>query len=58
MEYCEKEFFFRFFAGVLHRSAELAIVTALRSFVEDLLRKCSGNKLKTSDKQGYSCIQF
>lgn len=54
MKYYKKIFFFCF-AGVSHRSAELVLVTALRSFVEDLLRKCSGNKLKAGDTQRYDC---
>ncbi|XP_055309470.1 YEATS domain-containing protein 2 [Sitodiplosis mosellana] len=37
--------------GVLHRSAELAFATVLRSFLEDLLRKCSGNKQRTTNSQ-------
>lgn len=37
-------FFFGHFAGVMHRSSELVLTVALRSFMEDLLRKCSANK--------------
>lgn len=42
---------FDFIIGVMHRSSELMLAIALRSFVEDLIRKSCGNKLRTNISQ-------
>lgn len=52
------QYFFRIFAflckiGVSHRSTELVLVTALRSFVDDLLRRCVANKMKSNTGNRY-----
>lgn len=41
------------FPGMSHRSAEFVLATALRSFVDDLLRKCIANKMKSSNNGRY-----
>lgn len=45
-------------SGILHRSAEVAFATALKSFVEDLLRKCCANKHRTTTSQRYQLISI